>query len=129
MSTDNNESRKIVEDSPIMRSVALVAPPFMPMMRPLTPLKVPSAAVYEATSAKLHVTPLNKSPLPDWSEITCFPAFPTGYFLERTHVRIHDATPEEVLSRVSAILSHESVATRYDTNEVRLLNWLGALPQ
>ncbi len=87
-----------------------MAPPLMPSMQPLTPLKMSSAV-----ETKLYTTPVKSSSSKD---ITRFPAFPDDYFLERTHVRIQDATPEEVMSRVSAILSHESIATIYDHKEV-----------
>lgn len=103
----------IVEDSPTMRSVAIAAPPLMPSMRPLTtktttPLKVSAAA------PSLKTTDICNS----------FPELPVGYFLERTHVRIHDATPEQVMSRVESILARESVATHYDKNEVRVCMYL-----
>ncbi|GAX12916.1 hypothetical protein FisN_32Lh062 [Fistulifera solaris] len=106
-----NDRKKIVEDSPTMRSVALVSPPLMPLMQPLTPLKVSSSV-----ETKLYTTPVNNKS----AAIVRFPAFPDDYFLERTHVRIHDATAEEVMSRVSAILDHESIATTYDHKEVSI---------
>jgi len=52
--------------------------------------------------------------------MTRFPALPVDSFLERTHVRIQDATPEQVMSRVSGTLSDESVATRYDMKEATI---------
>ncbi len=108
-----NDRKKIVEDSPTMRSVALVSPPLMPLMQPLTPLKVSSSV-----ETKSYTTPVNNKS----AAIVRFPAFPDDYFLERTHVRIHDATAEEVMSRVSAILDHESIATTYDHKEVSVLD-------
>lgn len=118
----SNDPRKIVEDAPTMMSVAISSSPTMMMPRSLISPKMPSAVLLREPSIKLYssspATLQKQQALPDFGDLTCFPRLPVGYLLERTHVRINDASLEEVTSRVSAILVHESVATVYDINEV-----------
>jgi len=104
-----SEQRKIVEDSPQMRSVAMHSS--MPMMPRVAPLARSKAALAPPLVTKSQVTTGSL-----WN-VQQAPRLPSMYFLERTVVHIADASPQQVASRIVECLRAQSVAAVYHDKE------------
>lgn len=120
-STQNEQAKKVVEDGPKMRSVAMLSPSAMPLMPRMTPLVKESSPSY-SMPAKAAPSPVinTKSIQQFYSHVQSFPSMPHAYFLERTHVAIAHATPNEIAQRVATCLQKQSVAATYHNHEVRV---------
>ena len=114
----NNNQRRIVEDAPEMRSVmiqsstpAMQAPPPMPFARGVVSTAPTKIA---PTNQRVSAPVATKA----WkvSQLRPVPAF---YKLERTHIRINDASVEEIASRIADCLREESVYATFNDEEVR----------
>lgn len=113
----NNNQRRVVEDAPQMRSVrigsaapAMQAPPPMPFGRTtLAPTKIaPTNQINTATSVDKgwKISPLR--PVPSF------------YKLERTHLKINDASPEQIAARIADCLRQESVYATFNDEEASI---------
>jgi hypothetical protein len=114
--SEQQQQRKIVEDAPEMRSVAMHSVAPMPMMPRFSPLERSKAA---PSIRSAFVSPQSSTKQQSkenvWS-VDSLPSMPSMYFLERTHVYVSNASPKEVARRVADCLRRESVAVNY--NEV-----------
>ena len=127
MSSNNNKQQRVVEDAPIYRSVqiqsAQVAPPAMPLGRTTVgpSNKVSSTSKINTSNSTVirssAATTLTTSK-PAWKVSQLRPV-PSFYRLERTHLKIGDATCEEITSRITACLKEESVSATFYNDEVR----------
>lgn len=108
-----SEQRKIVEDTPQMRSVAL-HPVTMPMMPRASPLARSKAAPVAVTPAIGKAAFQNERL---W-KVSHAPSLPSYHPLERTHVKVPNASTQEVASRIVECLRKQSVAARYNDKEV-----------
>ena len=107
-----SEQRKIVEDSPQMRSVALhSAVPMMPRMAPLATPK--QAAAVESVTKEMPVAGSSRL----WT-VASAPKLPSMFFLERTHVSVAQTSAQTIANRIVECLRCQSVAARYSDTEV-----------
>ena len=121
MSNNGDEERlpNIVEDGPTMMSVSMMRPG----MAPAIPLR--SSGLIQKSSVRSHESlepTLNEKLAPvvartPWkvSKALAIPAF---YELERTHVRVPDASALEISERVANFLYEVSIAAIYDCKQV-----------
>lgn len=110
-SHDNNE--QIPEDTPHMRSVALHSAPPMPMARSFPAPKAFSSVAPMRSHVSAPAKALNK---PGWRVTNVLP-MPPMYFLERTHVVVSDASPQQIAARIVDCMERESVRAVYDDRE------------
>ena len=130
---DANESENlnIVEDAPVMRSVAIASRQPV-IVNPFHSDSVlfdqvssystkPLSKVDNATKDKIVVLTSEESKEGSWVISQPLMAIPRFYKLERAHVCVTDATPQEVAKRISDTLCNESISAVYDETEVRYL--------
>jgi hypothetical protein len=110
-----SEQRKIVEDAPEMRSVAMHSVTPMPMMARSSLERLKAAPSIPSAFASPRANTKQKTKENVWS-VDSLPSMPLMYFLERTHVYVSNASPKEVARRVADCLRRESIAANY--NEV-----------
>lgn len=87
--------------------------PMMPRSAPLARQKASPATI--SLPVKSTTTTTGSKGLL-WT-VDAAPRLPTMYFLERTHVRVSDASPQEVASRIVECLRKQSVAAVYNDEE------------
>lgn len=115
MSRNNhgNMDEQIPEDIPHMRSVALHSAPPIPLARSFPAPK----AFSTVAPSRSHVTaPVKATNKPDWRIKNVLPV-PPMYFLERTHVLVSDASPQQIAARIVDCMQRESVRAVYDDRE------------
>jgi len=153
-SSSDDDDREIVEDRPVMRSVAMMS------QRAASAGVGPAAVGGDYSSPLAYTSPFDgaapalrfgsegspsavkkspaSSPLPTragsspqqqqqqqqatvW-DVRSLAPIPAFYQLERSHVTISDSTPPQVLAqRISSCLRKESIAAKYNDQEVRRL--------
>jgi hypothetical protein len=121
---NQNDDRRIVEESPTMRSVSMMpsmAPPIplrgATMYSPKQAFRSPEGALRPLTvETKVAPTPIVVDASP-W-KVTAALAIPSYYPLERTHVCVPDASSLEVSKRISDCFFHQSIAATFDNQEV-----------
>jgi hypothetical protein len=120
-----NDDRRIVEESPTMRSVSMMMPSMAPpiplrgatMYSPKQAFRTPEGALRPlAVESKVAPATLVVDASP-W-KVTAALAIPSYYPLERTHVCVPDASSLEVSKRISDCFFHQSIAATFDNQEV-----------
>ena len=113
----NNNQRRIVEDAPVMRSVRVQSS--TPAMAPPMPF---GRGVVSMAPSKIAPTNQVGAPPPvatkAWKVSQLRPV-PTFYKLERTHIKITDASVEDIASRIADCLREESVYATFNDDQVR----------
>lgn len=117
--SNNNQRRVVKEDAPQMRSVriqssvpSMQAPP-MPFGRGVTSLAPAKLApTSQITTGSTTAKVVDKA----WKVSQLRPV-PSFYKLERTHLKIDDASVEEISSRIADILRQESVYATFNDEE------------
>jgi len=108
-------SQRYVEDSPQMRSVAMVS------RRPLTVPSPRSFGLAKTSYSSPVVNPVPKNaPLlaaTSWKVNQLLP-LPTNYLLERTNIYVADLDPQKVADNIADCLRKESISATYDDEEV-----------
>ena len=114
---------KVVEDGPVMRSVAIMSP--QSMVTPLDSfqrLSLQSDKPLVQTKhefGKLSITPLSK---PDveatpWRVVRALP-LPPHYQLDRSHTRISNVSTLEISKRIADYFFEESFSVKFDNEKV-----------
>ena len=121
MSNNDDEQQrrpKIVEDGPVMRSVAM-----MPSMAPMIPLRSfpvlhkPSPCQHEALEPFLDSKAAPVVACSPW-KVSKALAIPSYYKMERTHIFVPDGSPLEVSERIADCFFKESIAATFDNKQV-----------
>jgi hypothetical protein len=109
-------NKKVVEDAPEMRSVALHMAPLMPAARVYERTKVSPLVKSLPSRSSSHVQE-RKATGAVW-DIVSAPPLPAHYYLERTHVYVGDSTVDEVACRIAEYMRKESIRVTFDETEV-----------
>jgi hypothetical protein len=122
---DHDDSRKYVEDSPRLRSVAMG--PSQPLMS-LRSVAVPPAKPFAAPSLRMESASMSKQKTAtreepaEWcSKVQPVQPVPAYYCLERTHTVVSNCAPHVLAQRISDCLCEESVSATFEGNEVRII--------
>lgn len=120
---------KIVEDGPVMRSVAMMPSMAAPMI-PLRsfpslfhkpPPPPPSSQRQNEASLEPHSLDNNVAPpvvvVAPW-KVSKALAIPSYYKMERTHIYVPDASPLAVSERIADCFFKESIAATFDDKQV-----------
>ena len=116
-------SQRYVEDSPQMRSVAMVSrqPLTVPSPRSFGLAKKTSQSSPVVTAVN-PVVPKNAllpmSATTSWKVNQLLLPLPTNYLLERTNIYVADLEPQKVADNISDCLRKESISATYDDEEV-----------
>jgi len=114
MSSNNNQHRVVKEDAPQQPAMSSMAPP-MPFGQSVvstTPAKItPTSQISTSTKPTAVVGKAWKI-----SQLRPVPSF---YKLERTHIKIDDASASEIAMRITEVLRQESVRATFHDEEVR----------
>ena len=129
-SNNNNQQRRTVvkEDAPQMRSVRIQAAPVTPPMLFGRTTVGPSKAAAPTSQMTTTATTANSTPTVvdhAWKVSQLRPV-PSFYRLERTHLKIGDATVQDISDRIAACLREESVSATFHNDEVRYIISTGA---
>jgi len=108
-----NTQQKIVEDAPLMRSVAMMSSSPMPLARTLPLVKSALVGSHATQNTKLAI-----APTASW-KVNQLMTLPTLYLLERSNCYIDNAEPEVVAARIAECLRSRSIATTFFQDEVR----------
>ena len=116
--SQNIQRRVVKEDTPVMRSVRIQSA--TPSMAPPPPM--PFGVVVAPSKISLK-SPTSSAPAPTvvvdkaW-KVSQLRPLPSFYKLERTHIKIDDASAAEIASRIAACLREESVYAVFNDDEV-----------
>jgi hypothetical protein len=131
MSSSKNEhdssKPKVVEDGPIMRSVAMMSPQTMAPLdsfqrltlqsdKPFLHHKSDDNKIAIAISADRMVKPeVDSTP---WRVVKALP-LPSSYQLDRSHTRVFNVSSLEISKRISDYFCQQSISATYDNEKVR----------
>jgi hypothetical protein len=122
MSQQNNDNGKIMEDTPHMRSVAMMtSQPSVPLMsrsspfiHQQSPLSLRQQSLDQKHSFKVSAKREQQNQC--WN-VTSLEPIPPFYKLERTHVYISDVSAEEVAQRIASSIRNEFIAATFDDKQ------------
>lgn len=126
--SDEHDTSNVVEDGPVMRSVAIMSPQAMAPLDSFQRLSVQNSKPLlqqHHEYSKLSIAQSNnktvKSEVPvestPWRVVKALP-LPSNYLLDRSHVKISDVSTLEISKRIADYLFEQSISTTFDNEQV-----------
>jgi hypothetical protein len=118
---------EITEDGPVMRSVAIMRPQSMSPLDSFQRLSLNSDKQFmyqnnalikpQVILSESKVQPTSNVDANPWNVTKALP-LPTHYQLDRSHVRVSDASCLEISKRIADYFFTDSIASTFDTEKV-----------